>query len=339
MKLNFASLIMSFIIFVSVETSNAQINSSESELGKLLTTYTDAMQGNDSITLSNILKDDFTEVSFTGTVVSKTKFIEATPSRKFKTVSADEINIQSYDNFALITSRVTLTSTNPQAPVMPVRLTLFCSKTGREWKIVKAQSTLIRITTTPNFSTFDILPVPDNIRNFNWIKLMDDNKDDGRINESADGKSFAYFFDKATDMVWFKFDLYNQINPYAAAISVSLDTDADQSNGTNWYGKNSKFKLEKMLSVGPSKKQGTQYLGYNGITDEKGVQAQNWINVKSGNLIFYFDTQSNSYFLGVKRPDIDPNLHKFNVIGSVGQNTTWNDDIGEHGFATIELNL
>jgi hypothetical protein len=33
-------------------------------------------------------------------------------------------------------------------------------------------------------------------------------------------------------------------------------------------------------------------------------------------------------------------MKKFNLLGSVGNNDIWNDDIGKDGtFATIELNL
>lgn len=190
-----------------------------------------------------------------------------------------------------------------------------------------------------NPSLFDISSVPQIIKNYEWKKLKDDKQDDGSSTESADGKAFYYFFDKESDVLWFRFDLYNQINIDSPAVSVSFDTDADQTNGINWYGANSNFKFERMASVGPLEKRGDKYFGYNGITDEPGVKSQNWINVKKGNITLHFDIETNSYFLGVKRSDIETNLHKFNVIGSVGQNALWNDDIGDEGYSTIDLNL
>lgn len=42
-------------------------------------------------------------------------------------------------------------------------------------------------------------------------------------------------------------------------------------------------------------------------------------------------------FLGAKRADIAPGLRKFHLIGSIGANALWNDDISDEGFATIEL--
>jgi hypothetical protein len=69
------------------------------------------------------------------------------------------------------------------------------------------------------------------------------------------------------------------------------------------------------------------------------VRERNWINEKKGSITFYFDREMKSYFLGVKRSDVDPALRKFNVIGSVGANALWNDDIGEEGYSTIELDI
>jgi hypothetical protein len=39
----------------------------------------------------------------------------------------------------------------------------------------------------------------------------------------------------------------------------------------------------------------------------------------------------------VARGDIAADLGRINVIGSVGANAKWNDDIGETGYATIDL--
>ena len=79
------------------------------------------------------------------------------------------------------------------------------------------------------------------------------------------------------------------------------------------------------------------YNGYNGVTNQEGVSAGDWINEKQGVLAFHIDRASKSYFIGVRRLDIAPGLKSMHVIGSVGKNALWNDDIGEEGFATIDL--
>ncbi len=188
-----------------------------------------------------------------------------------------------------------------------------------------------------NLSTFEIKPLPPKVQNFDWVKLADDQAQDGQETSSADGKAFYYHYDVQADTLWFKLELYNDVSEDAPAVSVAIDIDTDQSTGIAWYGANSGFMFEKMLSVGPISKEDEMYNGYNGVTNQEGVSAGDWINEKQGVLAFHIDRASKSYFIGVSRLDVAPGLKSMHVIGSVGKNALWNDDIGEVGFATIDL--
>ena len=179
--------------------------------------------------------------------------------------------------------------------------------------------------------------VTNTIRNFPWQKVLDDKAGDGAGFATADGKSLSIYHDKITDSLWFKFETYTPISEESPAISVSIDTDGDQSTGIAWYGSNKKFKVDVMLSCGPTRK-GERYFGYNGLTDSNGIQHRNWLNVKQGNLSFYLDSELNAYYLAIKRTDILKSGTTFNFIGSVGDDATWNDDIGANGeYATFTL--
>jgi hypothetical protein len=208
-----------------------------------------------------------------------------------------------------------------------------------QWRIVAGHySEIKQPTQAQNLPVFEIRPAPESIRNLKWIELLEDKAGDGRQANSADGKALSYHYDAGTDMLWFRLELRNSVNAEAPAVSISLDIDADQNTGANWYGANTKFKYDKILNLGALTKQnGSQFIGYNGITTDKGAIARNWLDEKKGNLTFYLDAEQRAYFLGVKRADIAPGLRKFHLIGSVGANALWNDDIGDEGFATIEL--
>ena len=190
-----------------------------------------------------------------------------------------------------------------------------------------------------HLSTFEINPLPSTVENFDWIKLAEDQAQDGKRTNLADGKAFYYYYDAQTDTLWFKLSLYNQVNEEAPAVSVSIDTDTDQRTGVAWYGANSAFMFDKMLSVGPIGREGELYTGYNGITNQEGVATSDWINEKQGVLAFHMDRAGKAYFIGVKRSDIGPGLERMHVIGSVGEKALWNDDIGETGYATIDLSI
>lgn len=191
---------------------------------------------------------------------------------------------------------------------------------------------------------FQMPLVPEKIKSMAWIKILEDEEKDGsniktgrQTGATADGKSMSYFFDKQSDMIWFKLETYTDTDTFSPAMSISFDTDCDQKTGTPWYGSNTKFTVDRMISASP-KRQGNGYEGFNGITDDKGIQLAQWTNIQEDNISFYFSPDEKCQYIGVKVSDIKPGMKKFNVIGSVGNNSIWNDDIGKDGiFATIEL--
>ncbi|NKB90574.1 MAG: serine hydrolase [Acidobacteria bacterium] len=188
-----------------------------------------------------------------------------------------------------------------------------------------------------NLSTFDVEDAPAHGSNFEWSEIARDERGDGQREGSADGRTLAYFYDAADDMLWFRLEVFDASGIERPAVSISLDTDSDQTNGVAWYGTNKNFMVDVMLSVGPLEDEGDRVRGYNGITDAAGISSGDWINVMQANLTFYIDAPGNAYIVGVRRTDIAPDLERFNVIGSVGADARWNDDIGEDGYARVEL--
>ncbi|HSS18891.1 MAG TPA: nuclear transport factor 2 family protein [Pyrinomonadaceae bacterium] len=340
-----ATALLMIAVFAPViaQTSNTAEERVKQELASLVGDYADALKRRDATMFARILSDDYTEVSPSGTVDSKmtvlARYKTPTAGSALQAVDVNESEIRIYETTATVTARLTLTGTaNGQSVRSSMRATFVCRKQRSQWQFVAGQMTVIRTPAAPTtLSTFKISSAPEVIKGFAWVKLADDAEGDGRVKQSADGKAFFYFFDRAMDMLWFRFDLYNDIDIDAPAVSVAIDTDANQSSGTNWYGANSTFKFEKIVSVGPTQRQGDKYVGYNGITNEKGVLERNWTNEKKEIVTFYFDRESRSYFMGIKRSDIDPSLVKINLIGSVGENALWNDDIGEDKYSTIDL--
>ena len=141
---------------------------------------------------------------------------------------------------------------------------------------------------------------------------------------------------KPSPIIMMKKATHSGISQSSPAISLSLDTDNDQTTGVAWYGSNRTFKVDLMASVGVTR-EGAGYAGFNGITDAQGIKTSDWINVKDGCLRFYFDEKGQAFYVGMKKSDvIKPNQKRVNLIGSVGASATWNDDIGKDGtFATI----
>lgn len=176
------------------------------------------------------------------------------------------------------------------------------------------------------------------ITNLPWKLILKDSIGDARNKTIADGKALSYYYDKKTDSVWFKFETYNGMSQLSPAATLSFDTDNNQNNGVNWYGTNTKFKVDFLVAVGVSR-QGTGYVGANGITDAKGIQTSNWSNIKRDCARYYFDQNEKDFYLCIKKSDLlKPDQKRVNLIGTVGASQVWNDDIGKDGtFATLEF--
>lgn len=188
-----------------------------------------------------------------------------------------------------------------------------------------------------HLSTFAVTAAPDSISGLDWTDLATDARGDGDRADSADGRALAYYYDAIRDVLWFRLELYGTVDNERPAVSISIDVDGDQTTGISWYGANTGFTFDKMLSVGPLEPDGDLVRGYNGITNANGVSRREWINERQGVLTFFVDEPSRAYVVGCSRTDISPDLRRFNVIGSVGANARWNDDIGEQGYAAIDL--
>jgi hypothetical protein len=183
------------------------------------------------------------------------------------------------------------------------------------------------------------LAAPPAIRRFDnvaWTTLATDSAGDGKSQAWPDVKALLLYDDVNTDTLWFKFELSRLPNPQAFGINLMVDADQDQRNGVNWWGGNSSFKYDKLVSVWVIKAGENSYRGTVGIADARAVQLNRYTNLFQNNLAFSADAGSKTMLLGVKRGDIDGDGN-FNMIAAVGSNAAWNDDITDTGSIEIRL--
>lgn len=183
--------------------------------------------------------------------------------------------------------------------------------------------------------TFSTPAVPGKLVSANWVKLLEDKRNDG---DPSDAKTMSFYQDVEGDSLWFRFDLYHRVNPNAAFAMILFDTDADQKTGSYWFGTNVEFKFDRTANVFV-RKEGNRLAGLIGIGTDKDATTgilQEFSSLSMNTVRYYLN--DSSYYIGVKRSAIDPKLKKFNVIGAVGEYTNWSDDVSDHGFATVILN-
>ncbi|MCI0625545.1 MAG: alpha/beta fold hydrolase [Acidobacteria bacterium] len=313
----------------------------EGEVVALVREYVSLLRQSDP-KLEPLLAEDYVETSSAGLVYGKAELVQRLQAIA-TTASAEihDVRARNYGDMAIVTARVHFTyERSGEQVLVRNRYTFTCVRRDGTWRIASTHFSIVRdaASSVQNLVTFEILPVPEAVKNHAWVRLLEDPAGDGSRADSADGKALFYSYDAVADQIWFKLELHSEINVERPAVSISLDIDADQATGSNWYGANAQFKYDRILNFGPTQKQQDgRFVGYNGITTDQGARSRNWLDDKKGNLTFYLDAAGKAYYLGVRRTDIAANLRRFHLIGSVGANSLWNDDIGDKGFATIEL--
>ncbi len=176
---------------------------------------------------------------------------------------------------------------------------------------------------------FPVKELSEETQQFSWELLSEDERGDGANVNSADGKAFYYFHDKGEQKIWFKFELFNTISEDFPAVSIAFDIDNDQQTGQFWFGSNKAFKYDAMLSLGVLKRERDMATGYNGITNLEGITKNDWINEKQNVVDFYTYSKHNAYIIGISVRHLNLKNRSVKVMGSVGKNAIWNDDIGK----------
>lgn len=169
-----------------------------------------------------------------------------------------------------------------------------------------------------------------------WAVLSEDGPDDGRDSALADGKTLSYWFDTTTNRAWFRFELHQNLNPDAFGVNLIIDADGDQSTGANWWGTNSDFTWDRLVTVWVKKGDNGKYGGTVGVGDMTGLSQGDFISLYQGGVDFAILEDQLAIVIGVPISYLTDGT-TINVIGAVGSSQMWNDDLQDEGFSTITL--
>jgi pimeloyl-ACP methyl ester carboxylesterase len=166
-----------------------------------------------------------------------------------------------------------------------------------------------------------------------WTFLAPDTKGDGSDPSLPDAATLCYRYDKQQDMLWFRISLFGKPDDKAFGVNIAVDTGADAATKVNWWGANTSFKFDRLLTAWVTRI-GDRYEGMMGVDDPPGVNQTPSHNAHRDNL--EVRVEGDSIVIGVKRTDITDKL-KMNIVAAVGSNQKWNDDIPNTGQAVIDL--
>src|ERR1700752_4596091 len=99
-----------------------------------------------------------------------------------------------------------------------------------------------------------------------WTVLAFDPKGDAKDASLADAAQLSYKYAKEKDFLWFRIPLYGSVNEQAFGVNIVIDTDAGDEAKLSWWGANTAFKFNKLITAWVTRANGT-YQGTIGVGD------------------------------------------------------------------------
>ena len=166
-----------------------------------------------------------------------------------------------------------------------------------------------------------------------WTAVAVDPKGDGRTPEGIDTAQLSYQFDNRHDRLWFRLSLFKRLTYGPFTVDLAIDTGLDDAHRTAWWGTNTTFTFDRLLTARVTYSNGTYHAVASirqalGSTSSPAV-TQEEVDVR---------VTDDSILLGVKRAALLDSSMKMKLVAAIGLDEAWNDDIPNARFAAIDLN-
>ena len=119
-----------------------------------------------------------------------------------------------------------------------------------------------------------------------------------------------------------------------SAVNLALDVDGDPANGFAWWGANTAFKFDRLVTVWCFRvADGCQ--GYVGIADAAQVAARTFVAGGGEKLRVAIDRDRRAFVVGVPRALLQLQGNEIRLVAAVGSAILYGDDVPGQGAATI----
>jgi hypothetical protein len=158
---------------------------------------------------------------------------------------------------------------------------------------------------------------PSTIPSSGWTHIASDPERDGKTTSLPDATRLEVIPSTADKMIWVRVTLREAPNDRWIGINLAFDVDADPANGYAWWGANTAFKFDRIVTVWCFRvADGCQ--GYIGMSDA--AQAASGIFVAGGgkHLRFAIDRDRRALILGVPRNLLGLSSADIRLVAAVG---------------------
>jgi hypothetical protein len=181
-----------------------------------------------------------------------------------------------------------------------------------------------------------VLTDPHTLDRLSFVTVGRDGRGDGVYPRLPDARELQVAADPAEDRVWFRFVLQDAPPADFFGMNVALDVDGDPANGGAWWGQNKGFHYDRLLTAYLNRGAG-YWQGYLGVTDSASVAAGQ-MGAISADVHVAVDRARKTLAIGVPRAALGlPPGGKVRLIGTVGSNMVYNDDVPEEGALDVTL--
>lgn len=193
----------------------------------------------------------------------------------------------------------------------------------------------LRVQSAPTLAVRFALSPPSELPRGACRELAQDPPDDGKQKRLPDATALAVCSDDAHDRVWFRVELAGALPTLWLGVNVALDLDGDPDNGMAWWGTNTAFHFDRLVSVYGSEA-GSGYEGTLGIADAAEVQAGGMNGSRGERVQVVLDSARPAFVVGIPRSalGIDPRI-PIRVVAAVGSALAHNDDVPNSGAALL----
>ena len=167
-----------------------------------------------------------------------------------------------------------------------------------------------------------------------WIRLSDDPAGDGRIPALPDATSLETIPASADGIVWLRMTLSQAPNDRWLGLNAVLDVDGDPANGQAWWGANSSFKFDRLVTVWCIRvAEGCQ--GYIGVASADQVANGTMSSGGAQGVRFAIDHERRAFVVGIPREALGQGKRDLRLVAAVGSALLYNDDVPGQGAATV----
>jgi hypothetical protein len=161
-----------------------------------------------------------------------------------------------------------------------------------------------------------------------WRELGRDPSGDGKRPSLPDAVSVAMMADEGSGSVWFRIGLHDTLPPSWLGVNLVLDVDGNTENGTPWWGANTAFHFDRLVTVWLFKT-GLTYQGVAGTADAAAV-ARGEFMTNGHDLSVAMDRDSRAFLVGMPRSVLGIG-GPVRLLAAVGSAIAHNDDVPDTG--------